>query len=130
MGLHTPSTAVNWTQNVIATTTAETILFTSNPVNPPFDNSQLIITWNLIIVMSAGTTSVIIRLRRGLLITSPLVNQGAAQTQAASATQALAGSYSDLPGITAGVQYVLTMQNAGSSGNSTMTDGSLAVLSL
>lgn len=130
MALRTASTSVVWTGNVVATTTAETIMFTSNPCSPSFDNASLVLVWFAAVTLTAGSTAVTWRLRRGLLVTSPLINQVVALNVAASTTIAFNGICADTPGIVAAQQYVLTFQATGAAANSTLVDGALAVLSL
>lgn len=130
MALRTPSTSVIWTGNVVATTTAETIFFTSAPVSPPVDSAQLVLIFNALVTLTGSTTAVTWRIRRGILVTSPLVNQGVSIPAAANTNISFNGSYADTPGIVTSQQYVLTFQATAAAANSTLVDGAFSVLVL
>lgn len=130
MGVRIGSTATNTIANATITTTAETIAFTTGPMGLAFDNALVLVTWEVVVTLTAGTTAITPRLRRGSALTSTLVNVATAITVTASTTVKLSGHYLDLPGLAAGLQYSLTLQMTAAGANSTVNDGAMSAIVL
>jgi len=92
------------------------------------DNAVALLWWEAVITLTAGTTAVTYRLRRGTTATGTLVNVAQAITVTASTTIKHSGHYIDTAGIVAGQQYSLTAQMTAAAANSTVNDGCISVL--
>jgi hypothetical protein len=104
----------------------ETLVFTTGPVGLAVDNAAVLIFWMACI--TAGTTVTLhnYRLRRGTLVTSPLVNATVmGQTVAATNAVTTSGCYADQPGVAAALQYSLTVAQGGATAAGTFVDGML-----
>jgi hypothetical protein len=106
--------------NAAPVTTAETIIWQSNPATPRFDGDQWTIEGVLDFTTGAATTAVSIRCRRGSLVTSPVVGQVELDTVAAAVSQPVPFQFVDAPGAVAGQVYSITYQATAATGNATI----------
>jgi len=131
MGVRFPSVASTTFVGPLPATAAETVVCTSPPFTPPLDAAQIFIHWFFALSAGAGTTSYSIRIRRGTTTGGIQLN---ANQWALAATPAIAdfmsGCYIDNPGAVSGLQYSLTVMQAGATGAGTQPDVCLLVYSL
>lgn len=109
----------------------ETLVFTTGPLGLAVDNAAVLLFWTCSITAGTSTTGLAYRLRRGNLVTSPLVNVSSfLNTTAAGNTQVTSGVYADQPGVAAGVQYSLTVAQAADTVAGVFVDGCLMAIVL
>jgi hypothetical protein len=109
----------------------ETLMFTTGPLGLAVDNAPVMLFFIGTVVAGTSTTSHNYRLRRGTLVTSPLIHTAAfAQTCAAGNTVVVSGCYFDLPGVAAGLQYSLTIAQAAATVAGVFSDGALLAMVL
>jgi hypothetical protein len=130
VGVHAVSISSTTILNSPIVTTAETVICTTGPFGLPVDNALVIVMWYAIITLTAGSTAITMRLRRGNALTSAVVNVPTAQAVTASTVIQLSGTYVDTPGIVAGLQYSLTAQLTAAGANSTPNDICLTAIAL
>ena len=128
MGVHQPSSSSNTLLNQPIVTTAETVVLTSPSLNPSLDNALVLIFWEVVFTLTAGTTAITARLRRGTTTGGTLINVAQAVTVTASTTVRMAGCYFDTPGVVASQQWSLTLQATAAAANTTVNDGSITAL--
>ncbi len=98
---------------------SEVIAVTTPQLNLPFDNQLVLIFWYVKFTPGATGPVVIYNLRRGTLITSPLVTSGAnTVTELGTVGITRCGFFIDTVSLAGTPQYSLTMnvQNAASNG--------------
>lgn len=122
MGVRIASVVSNTILNSPIVTTAETVVVSSGPLGLAVDNAIVLITWEVVVTLTAGTTAITPRLRRGLGTTDTLINIAQAINVAATTTVKMSGSYRDQPGVAAALNYSLTLQMTGAAANSTPND--------
>lgn len=122
--------AAGQTTNVTLTTTTETVILSSPEIALPADAARVYVLCWAQLTTGTATTTVTPRIRRGTLITSPLVGEANAEN-----VKAAAGSTE--PFIIALVEdlalfdraiYSLTLQQAAATGNGTALQASILVL--
>jgi hypothetical protein len=86
--------------------------------------------WEVNFTLTAGTTFVTYRLRKGTAVTGTIVLAESPVNVAASTSILGAGHFLDAPGLSAGVQYSLTMQLTAAGANTTINNGSLSAIVL
>lgn len=129
MGVRFPSSIANFTALGTIVTTAETIIATTAPISPSVDTGIVIISWYVVVTIGTAGTSLAVRIRRGQLLTSALVNVFAPLTVVAGNTVEASGIYNDAPpGVLASQQYSLTLTVGAATGNSTSLDVALIAL--
>lgn len=130
MGVRYPSsaTAARLTNTIVTTT--ETLILTTPPLNLSLDFAQVLLFWYAIVTIGTGGTSIATNLRRGTLVTSPLVNISTGPSVSAGSTVVLSGCYPDSPGAIGAQQYSLSLVVTLASANSTVIDGALLAVSL
>lgn len=102
------------------TTTAETSLVTGNFLNPPFANAKAVVIASIQIGVGTGTTSVAIRVRRNPSAENAQVAlMSSAQITVGSAVSIAIQGVDPIPDGRP-VQYAVTVQQAGASGNGTV----------
>lgn len=106
--------------NVNLPTTAETVVCTTNAIDVTQEGDQVIIEGFAQIATGAAATGVIIRVRRGGL-TGPQVGQAGQQASGAGVGVQLGTQVDDIPPESAGLVYVLTIQQQAATGNGTCT---------
>lgn len=116
------------TSNII--TTAETALVTTPPINLPIDNAGILIFASVNVTPGTATTTLAVRLRRGSGITGTQLNAGGPYTVLVTTAYFINLTWFDSPGIVAGQQYTLTVQQAAATGNGTAFDGSIVAMVL
>ena len=122
MGVRQAQTVSNTITNANVVTTTETVIATLPPLSPTQDNSTVLINWLAALTTGASTTALQFRLRRGTTVAGTQVGQTYQINVVASAAQFYAGFYFDIPGVIAGQQYVLTVQQVGASTNASVQD--------
>lgn len=126
MGVRFPSVFTTTLLGTVPSNGAETIILTTPPLNLPLDGAQVFLGWYLTPTAGAGSTGAVVTIRRGALLTSPVVLPGPTGTVVtAGAGATLAGWWVDTPGIVGGQQYTLTVSGAGTTGAWTMNQGCL-----
>jgi len=101
---------------------AETIIATTGPIGLIEDNAQVFLHAFIELTIGTSGTALTLRLRRGALVGSPLVNVGQASTVVAANLVRANLVYADFPGVAAGLQYTLTAQITAGAAASTVTD--------
>ena len=107
------------------TTTTELVVVTSNGINTGAPGARVMIRAYLNVTTGLGTTGLTVRVRRGTGITGTVVGTAEILTAAASTQYLLALTAVDSPGEVAQQQYVVTVQQAGATGNGTANDGGI-----
>ncbi len=118
------------TANVNVPTTTETIAITSDPVVIPGDAVQVcVLAWGQL-TTGAGTTTVTPRIRRGTLITDPLIGEANAENvkAAAGSTEPFLIMVVETLIVRDKIQYVFTLQQAAAAGAGTVLQASILVL--
>jgi len=112
-------------------TAAETLVLTTGPLGLTEDNAAVILLWFGCVLAGTSVTSHVWRVRRGPLVTSPLVNANPWQNAAIAAAQTCsAGVYVDnAAGVSAPV-YSLTVVQTAASAAGTFEDGCLLAVVL
>jgi len=116
--------------NTTPTGSAETVVVTTPPLNLPLDFATVFVFWYVAALTGINTLTQTLRLRRGSLVTGALVNVSQNWTIAASVNSIFPGMYIDTPGAVAGLQYSVTYQGNGATGNATIGDVCLMALVL
>lgn len=121
-----------FTQNtnpVTLTTTAETLIIASNPIDQPQGCGFALVLAYFSVSLSAATTTITLRVRRGNGITGTVVATSGAIGSGVDASVVYADGFNavDTVPVQDLAQYSLTMQMAGASGNSTTSLQSIAV---
>jgi hypothetical protein len=106
--------------NAAPVNNAETIVWQSSPATPRYDGDQWCIEGVVDFTTGATTTAVTLRLRRGSLVTSPVVGAAELDTVGAAVSQPVPFQFVDSPGAVAGQVYSLTYQATGATGNATI----------
>jgi len=130
MGVRLPSVATKVIANAAVVTTTELQVVVTPPLNIALDFAQVLLFWYIALTVGAGTTAVAARLRRGVDVTGSQLTTFANVTVAANSALYLNGSYSDIPGAVAGVQYCVCILQTGATGNAAITDVSMIALML
>lgn len=112
---------------VTLTTTAETVVATSNGVSTVSDQDQVAITGWAQLTLGTGTTSVTPRIRRGTSVSGTLVGTGNPINGTAGQTIVESFLTEDTPGLVAGQQYVFTLQQTGATANGSALQSSIDV---
>lgn len=115
-----------FTQGAVAAPPAsanEFIIMTTPPLALPLDFAAVFMHWWINFLAGTGTTGLQFRLRRGALITSPIISLVAGtHTLAAGSSANIPGSYFDNTGPVTGVQYTLTCQQLGATAAGVVND--------
>ena len=123
-------------QSVLSTTVianipaapTEGVIATTPPFEVPFDSQQILVLAQFGFTVGAAVTNILIRLRRGTLITSPAIdNGGVSQNVTAGAFGFFVVTAQDIPGIVAGVQYSVTGTNTGGAAVTVVSTATLIV---
>jgi hypothetical protein len=130
MGVRNASVSSNTLVATTIVTTAETVMLTTPPINQPIDNALILLFWEVEISLSAASTAVQFRIRRGTTTSGTLVNALSNTTVTAATVIRFCGHYIDTPGIVAGQQWSLSAAVLSASGNSTVQDGCISALVL
>jgi hypothetical protein len=118
------------TTDVTLTTTTETGIITSDLVRPNFATSRvLVIAWGQL-TLGTGTTGVTPRIRRGSTTSGTLIGEANSEPikTAAGSTEPFFLIASEQIGVVDGVQYTLTLTQAGASANGTALQAGIVVL--
>lgn len=131
MGVRNPSTFSTTFIGPLPASAVETLCLTTGPIEGPIDNAAAILLWTASITPGTSTTSLVFRLRRGPLVTSPLVNLSTFSfTTVAANLLTVSGCYVDLPGVVAGQQYSLTVVQTADTVAGVWVDGALIAMVL
>lgn len=131
MGVRFPTVTTNTFIGPLPASAVETLCLTTPGISEPIDNGQVILLWTASITPGTSTTSLVFRLRRGALVTSPLVNLTTFSfTTVAANLTTVSGWYFDSPGIVAGQQYSLTVVQTADTVAGTWVDGALLAMVL
>jgi hypothetical protein len=120
--------SVNSTAAITVTTTGETTAITGNFLNPPFGNAKAIVLGQLYLSTGTGTTTVNVRIRRNpnaenlALVGTPNINVTAGNSGLLS-VQVADAIPDGRP-----VQYALTVQQAGATGNGSILEANITTL--
>lgn len=114
---------VNENTAVTLVTTAETIVATVAPglnINAP-SGEGLSISGMINVLTGASTTAVVIRVRKGILVTDTVIDVAQTHTVGAAVSASIPFAALDQLAITATLQqYVVTIQQTAASGNGTV----------
>lgn len=110
------------------TLAAETIVATTSGVSPPGRGVPVYVNIESNVTSGTGTTALVLRCRRGTLVTSPQVGNSVTQAFPASTSDSVSAGWNDNPGEVAGQQYVITMQQTGGTGNGSVTQSCTQVV--
>jgi len=122
--------AAGQTTNVTLTTTTEAVIISSPSIALPANMVRAIILAWAQLTTGTLTTTVTPRIRRGTLITDPLVGEANAENIKAAAGQTepfMILLVEDITGFDR-VEYSLTLQQAAATGNGTALQASILVL--
>lgn len=120
------------TTNVTVTTTTEAVAVSSGTVKMPSDSGTiLVIAWGQL-TTGAGTTAVTPRIRRGTTTSGTLVGEALAEEvkAAAGSDEPFFIAISEDRSIVESVEYSLTLEQAGATGNGTILQAAILVLVL
>jgi len=122
----------NFSQNttpVTMVTTAETLIITSNSLDWPTGANFALILAYMSVTLSAGVTSLTLRIRRGNSLTGTVVASTGAINSGVTASDVWADGFQavDNPAPSDLAQYSLTAQVAGAGANSTTSLQSIAL---
>lgn len=131
MGVRFPSVGISGTGQNLPASNAETIIYTVGPLVPSQDGAQVFLTWSYTLLAGTGTTSVVFRLRRGNLVTSPQLNVNPnAIPLAAGAIGLFSGVYTDSPPAATALLYSLTIVQTAATAAGVNADGGLLAFAL
>lgn len=131
MGVRFPTAYSNTFVGPLPASAAETVVLVTPPINEPIDNATVFIFGAFSLTVGASSTSISVNLRRGTTAAGALVNTASfAMANTAAATIAVPFTYFDNPGVVAGQQYCLTVQQNAATGAGTWRDGSLMAMVL
>lgn len=121
--------AASVTANVTLTTTTEEALVSIARITLPTDEARVVILGWFQITSGAGTTAITPRIRRGTTVSAALVGEANAVALGAAAgeTEHLVIQVADELRLTDTVEYVLTVQQTGATGNGTALQAAIAV---
>lgn len=115
--------------NVTLTTTAETVIISSNLTATPRDEAEVVVLAYAQLTTGTMTTAVTARIRRGTATSGTLVNEANAETigpAAGSTAPYIAMITEQRP--TSSLQYSLTLQQTAANGNGTALQACILVL--
>lgn len=130
MGSRLPSVQSAGIVNTNIVTNAETVIVTSPPFSPSFENQVILIFWKVVITVGASTTFLQGRIRRGTTTGGVQVNVVDATPATPAINNSLSGCYFDIPGVIAGQQYSFTVVCGNATANSTVTDACIIAMAL
>jgi hypothetical protein len=131
MGVRLPSGGNQVLQNALPANNAETIVLTSQLINITLEFQPVLIFWYISIQAGASTTSIGVKLRRGITTAGVQLNGlNAGITLTAGQAQNLTGCWIDTPGAVAGIQYSIGIVQTGATAAGTMLDQSILVMAL
>jgi hypothetical protein len=134
MGVRFPLNFISVPTGAGLSTNSETIICTLPPFSPPLDNAPILLLGQFQLQVGTATTSVSVFIRRGTLVTSPVVSSLTTgsnnRTDPAGNLDLFSIIAIDQPGIVAGQQYVLTGTQLSATGNGTVQNALLVALSL
>lgn len=120
MGARLPLVNTTTIVNATIVTTAETIVATLPPMNPSFDAALIAILILVNLTVGTAATQALINVRRGTLLTSPVVS-GLPNTNVTAGTNALLLWLAFDSGLAlGGVQYSATVAMTAATGNTTV----------
>lgn len=113
---------------VTITTTTETVLLTLAGVSTR-DASELVqLIAHAAVTLGTGTTSYVVRLRRGVDITGTLIGNADTYQGTAGNTVLVAIQRVDAPGAVAGQSYVVTLQQTAATANGSSLDSEITAV--
>lgn len=131
MGVRFSSAFNTLANQVLPATNAETILWTTSPLGLSIDGAVVVIFGTTAMTIGTGTTSLIFQIRRGPLVTSPLIGGTTFQQTV------VAGNFGMFPFFTGDInsgvtvpQYSLTIQQIGATAAGVVSAGTLLALVL
>ncbi len=131
MGVRFPFVASTTIANATLVTTTDTVVVTSPAINLTYDGALVLLLWFIRLASGVGVTAINYSLRRGTLVSSPIVTVATISVpESASAAVMRSSFYVDTPGIVANQQYSLTVAQIGATGNGSVSDVALAALLL
>jgi len=115
--------------DVTLVTTAETLIITSPRVKIPTATARVLVKAQAQLTNGTGTTAVTPRIRRGPLVTDPVVGDAIAEQikTAAGSTEPYELAVSELVQDLDGVQYSFTLAQTAASANGTALQASIEV---
>lgn len=113
--------AVNNPAATTVTTTSETTAAIGNFLNPPFQNAKAYVEASITLLAGTGTTTITIRIRRNPNAENVVVASSAGINVTAGNTVIVGFQAADAIPDGRPVQYAVTVQQAGASGNGSVT---------
>lgn len=131
MGVRFATVASTTQANVLPANATETVICTTLGINEAVDNAQVVLVWMSNITTGTGTTALVHRIRRGTAITGTSIGFNTwINSVTAGNTVHLSGVYVDSPGIVAGQQYSMTVQQTGATAAGGLNDVCLLAMVL
>lgn len=117
------------TTDVTVPTTTETVAITSPAVKIPVATCRVLVTAWCQLTSGAGTTTVTLRIRRGTTTGGTQIGEAIAEPlkTAAGSTEPFSIMVVDALANAASAEYVLTVQQAGATGNGTVVQAAIDV---
>ncbi len=118
-----------FTADVVIATTVETVVQVSDFLDIPYDSARLVVKAWVQLTSGAAVTAFTLRIRRGSLVTDPLVGEANAEqlSVAAGSTESHAIEVSEQLQAQGTVRYVLTVQQTGGAANGAALQGIIEV---
>ncbi len=131
MGVRFPFAATSAIVNNTVLTSTETVVLSTPQFSPPLDNAAVLIMVMWSMVTPGTVTNYNYNLRRGNLVTSPLVNVGNQVIVEPLSSRFLRMlMFVDTPGALGPVQYSLSIVGNGATGNTLLDYGTIVAMAL
>jgi len=130
MGVRIASSGLSQTGGVTVTTTTETVIVISPPINLAVDNAQVLIFAYILFTPGTGTTSFAVRLKRGTTVSGTALNNTGGQINLTTTAYWIGVHWLDTPGIIAEQQYCATIVQSGATGNGNAVEATLTAVVL
>ena len=111
--------------NVNISTVVETIGARIDGISTENADEDIVLQGLAVVTTGVGTTAVTMRVRRGTAITDPLVGELANLTIGAAVNGQPRIIVKDNPGVVANQSYIVTVQQAGATGDGTLASSAL-----
>lgn len=130
MGVRFPFAVSNTMLATVVNTTTETLLLSSPPIVTAQDFASILIIVNVQLTTGTATTNYLLRIYRGTALGGPVVLSSGNVADSLGALCQRTFMAVDVPAAYGPVQYSLSMQQQGATGNGAVPSGSIAVLAL
>lgn len=120
--------SVNLPSPVTVTTNAETAGAVGNFLNPPFGNAKAVVSGFVVLTVGTGTTALLIRIRRNPNAENVAVFTSTGLNVTPGNVVALAIQAADIIPDGRPVQYSVSVQQGGASGNGTIQQSTVSAI--